>query len=182
MVMLIGREYTQRSNQFLAADKEYRATVRLGQTTDTYDIDGRIESTSSIVPSLPEVEQALLSFQGDCQQIPPMFSAKKIGGKKLCDLARKGIEVERKPISIRLATTLIAYEYPHIELHITCSKGTYIRTVAHDLGKLLGCGAILSALTRTRSGLFTLADCVHEEKIYDPSFDIVSLFRQEARL
>ena len=178
MVMLIGRQFTRLSNQFLFANKEYRATIQLGQTTDTFDIDGQILTRSDYVPALSDVGQALLSFQGDCLQIPPMFSAKKIGGQKLYDLARKGISIERAPAPVRLHTTLVRYEYPCIELHIVCSKGTYIRTLAHDLGQLLHAGAFLSALSRTRSGPFTLSDCIAQENILDPDFDLNPFIRK----
>src|SRR5579871_4622845 len=94
MVMLIGREFTRRSDSFLSCDKAYQATLTLGITTDTYDLDGQIIAKSDVVPSLSQVESALASFQGEIQQIPPMFSAKKLEGKKLYELARKGISVE----------------------------------------------------------------------------------------
>jgi tRNA pseudouridine55 synthase len=169
MVMLIGRAYTRFSNQFLSADKAYRALVHLGETRDTFDVDGKILSSSGRIPTTGDVETALEKFQGDCQQIPPMFSAKKIRGRKLYELARKGKTIERSPISIHLATTLIRYEYPEIELDITCSKGTYIRSLAQDLGEMLQCGAYLKALSRTRSGSFSLADCASQESLSDPS-------------
>jgi tRNA pseudouridine55 synthase len=178
MVMLIGRSFTRLSDQFLSADKEYRAQITLGQTTDTFDIDGQVLSKSGHIPSLADLEQALIAFQGDCVQIPPMFSAKKVGGKKLYDLARKGVTVERAPIKVRLLTKLLGYEYPRIELNVTCSKGTYIRTLAQDLGGALGCGGFLSTLSRTRSGSFTLSDCIDQEKIADPSFDLTPFLRK----
>jgi tRNA pseudouridine55 synthase len=172
MVMLIGREFTLRSNEFMGADKEYLATLQLGITTDTFDNDGTILTRSDKIPTLEELQVALLSFQGDCEQIPPMFSAKKVQGKKLYDLARKGIVIERAPIRVRLSTTLVSYSFPFAELKVSCGKGTYIRTLAHDLGQMLGSGASLSALSRTRSGTFSLADCVDQERLLDPSFDV----------
>ena len=178
MVMLIGRQFTRLSNQFLYADKEYRATIQLGQTTDTFDIDGQVLTQSDHVPSLFDLEQALLSFQGDCLQVPPMFSAKKIAGQKLYDLARKGITVERAPNQVRIHTTLIRYEYPHVELHIVCSKGTYIRTLAYDLGELLGSGAFLHALCRTRSGPYSLSDCIPQEEISNRDFDFLPFIKR----
>jgi tRNA pseudouridine55 synthase len=164
MVMLVGKNFTRQSDQFLCQDKEYRAKALLGVTTDSYDCDGTTTATSSHVPSLTDVEAALTQFQGTIQQIPPMFSAKKVQGKKLYELARSGIEIERAPVEITLQTQLIAYNYPYLELAITCSKGTYIRSIAYDLGKLLGCGAHLVELTRTRSGSFHLSECVELEK------------------
>lgn len=178
MVMLIGREYTRLSNQLLSMDKEYRATIELGKTTDSYDIDGQILSESSYVPSFSEIEAALLSFQGDCFQTPPMFSAKKKDGQKLYHLARQGITVERTPVHVRIHTTLIRYEYPLLELDIFCSKGTYIRSIAHDLGKIVQSGAFLRSLSRTRSGNYHLSDCVPQEKIQDPSFDLTPYLRK----
>jgi tRNA pseudouridine55 synthase len=164
MVLLVGQSYTRLSPLFLNQDKEYLATVRLGISTDTFDRDGKILQENACVPSLSEIQQALQQFQGTILQLPPMFSAKKQGGQKLYELARKGIEVERQKVEITLSTTLLVYEYPHLELKISCSKGTYIRSIADDLGKTLGTGAHLSALTRTRSGPFHLADCLSLEK------------------
>ncbi len=160
MVMLVGREFTKRSNEFLNHDKEYLATVHLGIETDSYDIDGKIVAESTVVPTLAEIENALLKFQGTVLQVPPMFSAKKINGKKLYELARKGKEIEREAKSVTLKTTLISYDYPNLVLNVACSKGTYIRAIAHDLGQMLGTYAHLSALIRTRSGPFELKDCV----------------------
>ena len=167
MVMLVGKNFTRQSNQFLCQDKEYRAKALLGIDTDSYDCDGTVTATSSHIPPLADVELALTHFQGTIQQIPPMFSAKKVQGKRLYELARSGIEIEREPVSVTLHTELIAYNYPHLELKITCSKGTYIRSIAHDLGKLLGCGAHLIELTRTRSGPFHLSECTDLEKYID---------------
>ena len=164
MVMLVGKNFTRQSDQFLCQDKEYRAKALLGVDTDSYDCDGTITATSSHVPSLADVEVALTQFQGTIKQIPPMFSAKKVQGKKLYELARSGVEIEREPVEITLHTELVSYNYPHLEFKVTCSKGTYIRSIAFDLGKLLGCGAHLIELTRTRSGSFHLSECVDLEK------------------
>lgn len=163
MILLVGKTYTRLSPLFLNQDKEYLATVHLGVSTDSYDCDGVITQEDSTIPSLSELKEALTHFQGTVMQTPPMFSAKKQQGKKLYELARKGIEVDRAPVEVTLTTELLAYEYPRVELKVSCSKGTYIRSIAHDLGKLLGTGAHLSALTRTRSGQFHLADCLDFE-------------------
>jgi tRNA pseudouridine55 synthase len=167
MVMLVGQEYTRKSDQFLNSDKQYLATLHLGVITDTYDIEGQVTKTTDKIPTLQEVEKALEQFQGEIFQTPPMFSAKKIQGKKLYELARKGIEVERQPVKVTLQTTLIKYEYPKLELLVNCSKGTYIRSLAFDLGNLLETGAHLSHLTRTKSGPFTLSECIHQSKLID---------------
>lgn len=171
MILLIGKEYTRLSDSFLGMDKEYLATIHLGISTDTYDSEGAILSSSSITPSLEQIETSLLSFQGEILQIPPMYSAKKIQGKKLYDLARNGIEVPREPVKLTVQTKLLDYAYPHLTLLISCSKGTYIRSIAHDLGALLGCGGHLSALVRTRCGPFHLEQCLDGSLLYDvPSF------------
>ncbi len=167
MVMLIGQEYTRKSDQFLNSDKQYFATLHLGVITDTYDIEGQVTKTSDKIPTLQEVEKALEQFQGEIFQTPPMFSAKKIQGQKLYELARKGIEIERAPVKVTLQTTLIRYEYPKLELLVNCSKGTYIRSLAFDLGNLLETGAHLCQLTRTKSGPFLLSECIHQSKLSD---------------
>jgi tRNA pseudouridine55 synthase len=100
-------------------------------------------------------------------QVPPMFSAKKLQGKKLCDLARKGVSVERQPVKVTMTVTLLSYNYPNIELNVACSKGTYIRSIAHDLGHLLATGAHLIQLRRTRSGSFHIDQCLNGAVLFD---------------
>jgi tRNA pseudouridine55 synthase len=178
MVMLIGREFTRRSDSFLTSDKAYRGTLTLGIKTDSYDLDGQITARSDLVPTLQQVELALATFQGEIAQIPPMFSAKKIEGKKLYDLARKGIEIERQPVKVRLKIELVSFTYPHLEIIVDCSKGTYIRTLAHDIGKVLGCGAHLSELIRLRSGSFTIDECIPQALLKNPETDLTPYLRQ----
>lgn len=170
MVMLIGRNYTRLSDTFLCQDKEYRAVLKLGETTDSYDCDGQIMATSDLIPSQEEVIQAIAQFQGEIEQTPPMFSAKKVGGKKLYELARKGQEIERQSVRIQVQIQLISYDYPNITIEVACSKGTYIRSLAHDIGQVLGCGAHLTQLRRTRSGAFSIDRCLNLE---DSSYDQV---------
>jgi len=172
MVVLIGRGYTRLSSELLIQDKEYLATVSLGVTTDTYDCDGKIVASSKKIPSLEEIEEIVAKFQGEIEQVPPMFSAKKVGGKKLYELARKGKTIERTPAKVRLDTKILSYDYPNLSLRVTCSKGTYIRSIAHEMGQLLGCGGHLSKLNRTRSGLFSLDACVDGTSLDQPEFDI----------
>ncbi|PCI94330.1 tRNA pseudouridine(55) synthase TruB [Candidatus Aerophobetes bacterium] len=160
MVMLIGRDFTKLSNQFLNSDKEYLARLKLGFTTDSYDCDGVIVKGSDTVPTEEEVLNVIAKFNGEIMQTPPMYSAKKVGGKKLYELARKGIEIERVPQKVELTTTFIEYEYPYLTFQCACTKGTYIRALANDMGKDLGCGAYIEELTRLRSGNFYLEDCV----------------------
>jgi len=167
MVMLIGKNFTRLSQTYLCQDKEYVCKLYLGITTDSYDCDGKTTATSPLIPTLADIEKALLSFQGTVMQTPPMFSAKKIEGKKLYELARKGIEIERKPALVTLKTTFLDYAYPYLSLNISCSKGTYVRSIAHDLGNLLGCGAHLCQLRRIRSGNFHIKDSINGIHLYD---------------
>ncbi len=160
MVLLVGKEYTRLSDRFLTQDKEYEATLHLGMRTDSYDCDGMVIATSDLIPSFEQIETILSQFQGTIQQTPPMFSAKKIGGKKLYELARKGIEIERPPSLVTVKIQFIDYTYPKLRIHVSCSKGTYIRSLAEDIGLALGCGAHLADLVRTRSGPFCLDHCL----------------------
>lgn len=169
MILLVGRTFTAQSDSFIGQDKEYEALVHLGIETTTFDPEGEITSQSDLIPTLAEVEEALKAFQGTIQQIPPMYSAKKVNGKKLYELARKGIEIERKPVTLTVNTTLLSYSYPELTLRIACSKGTYIRSIASDLGKALGCGAHLKALTRIRCGPYHLQDCLDGRELFQVS-------------
>ncbi len=178
MVMLIGRDYTRRSDEFLCSNKEYRATLQLGIATDTYDIEGQITSRSEKVPTLQEIELALAAFRGEILQIPPMYSAKKVEGKKLYDLARKGITIERQPVKVQVQIQLVRYTYPMLEIEVACSKGTYIRSLAHDIGNTLGCGAHLFELIRTRSGSFQLDQCIPQSHLKNPQFDLSPYLRK----
>lgn len=160
MIMLIGRDFTRRSEDYLGQDKRYRTTLRLGVQSDSHDIDGAVIANSDYLPSMREVEEAVAFFQGEQLQTPPMFSAKKQGGKKLYELARRGIEVERPAVSVKMKLDLIDYSYPYLTLDVTCSKGTYIRVLGKDLGERLGSYAIVEQLCRTASGGITLDKCL----------------------
>jgi tRNA pseudouridine55 synthase len=166
MVCLIGKRYTRLSDKLLSSDKEYLADVYLGVTTDTYDCDGKIVASSKRKPHLESIEKVIGEFQGEIEQIPPMFSAKKIEGKKLYELAREGKSIERSPAKVSVSIELIAYEYPRLQLKVACSKGTYIRSLAHDMGERLGCGAHLCQLKRTRSGSFNLDQCLDGQLLF----------------
>ncbi len=179
MLLLIGKLFTKQSNRFLNQDKEYLATVHLGIVTDTYDIEGQVTAQSSLIPSQTELETALLKFQGTILQTPPMFSAKKVNGKKLYELARKGVTIERQAVTVTLHIELLEYTYPSVKLKVRCSKGTYLRSLAYDLGQEIGCGAHLSALTRTRSGSFTLTDCCDGAKLLDLGYDWKSYLKKD---
>ena len=145
--------------EYLAdADKAYRATLYLGATSETYDAEGTITSTPEApTPTRDAVENALNLFRGAILQIPPMHSAIKVGGQKLYDLARQGLEIERQARAVVITRLdLEVYKPPTVQLFVECAKGTYIRSLAHDLGVALGTGAYLTALIRTRHGPFTL--------------------------
>lgn len=149
------------------ADKAYSAGVTLGATTDTYDREGEIIPTpGATMPSREAVERELQAFRGEIEQVPPMYSALKVGGQKLYDLARRGIEVERVARRVTISRLeLESYNLPHLQLFVECSKGTYIRSLAHDLGAALGTGAYLESLVRTRVGAFTLDHAVTLEDL-----------------
>jgi len=163
MVMLIGRPFTRLSDQFLNAEKEYFGRVHLGVATDTHDCEGNRVLTSAHIPTPDELQSKAAAFQGEIHQTPPMFSAKKIKGVKLYQLARKGKTIERSPVTVHISLKILDYSYPFVDIHVRCSKGTYIRTLAHDLGLKLNCGAHLSSLRRTRSGNFSINDCYQGE-------------------
>lgn len=170
MIMLIGKNYTRLSDKMIGMDKEYIATLQLGSISNTFDTEGPIEKISDIEPSLEELNTVINEFQGKIEQTPPMFSAKKVNGKKLYELARKGITIERKPIHVSVKTEIIEYNYPNVIIKVECSKGTYIRSIAHDIGQKLKIGAYLTALQRTRVGPYHLKDAVDEASLKDENF------------
>lgn len=147
--------------------KCYTADFRLGVTTDTYDVWGKVVEEQTASCSAQEVEEVLSFFRGEIQQIPPMYSAVQINGQRLYEMARKGLTVERKPRKVEITTLrLLSFDSEKQEgtLEIACSKGTYIRSICHDLGEKLGCGCIMTGLIRTRAGLFSLEDCITLEQ------------------
>lgn len=139
--------------------KEYIARFRLGCVTDTQDISGNILEENPVTVSAGEAQKAIASFEGESMQIPPMYSALKIKGKKLYELARQGKEVERpaRPINI-YRLEILEEEHPEYTIRVVCSKGTYIRTLCHDIGQKLGCGAVMVSLKRTGVGEFDIKD------------------------
>lgn len=172
-------EATKFSRFLLEADKSYLAKVKLGETTDTGDSDGqqlsRVELESYDL-SLTRIKSVLTRFLGPIEQIPSMFSAIKHQGRPLYEWARQGIEIERAPRSVTIYhLELKSYELPFIEIEVKCSKGTYIRTLAEDIGKELGCGAHIQALRRTEAGPFSLdqsytleyLQTLYEEKYFE---------------
>lgn len=148
-------------------DKTYRAVLFLGQTTDTQDASGTVLETSD-VSNLNEVQvtEAVQSFVGEYAQIPPMYSALKVGGKKLYELAREGKTVERKARNVMIhSIKILRVELPRVEMEVSCSKGTYIRTLCHDIGEKLGVGGCMESLLRVQVGRFVLADSLRLSEI-----------------
>ena len=159
LVLAIGRA-TKSVKYFIDDDKDYRATILLGTITDTQDTDGKVVETRDYSAITKEnVEGILKEFSGKINQIPPMVSAKKIKGERLYKLHRKGIEVPREPKEIEIYNLKIeGFSLPVVQIFLSCSKGTYVRTLCADMGERLGCGGCMSSLVRVRSGCFSLDD------------------------
>ncbi len=181
LVLLVGRRYTKMAAQFLEHDKVYRATLCLGIETNTYDREGEPKEVSSEPPTEEQLQLALKQFQGETLQTPPMYAAKKLQGKRLYELARAGIEVERAPVLVRMEIELESYHYPHLELMVRCSKGTYIRSLAHDFGRAVGCGAHLAGLVRMASGPFSLEQAISYEQLEQLPAEELPLMREELK-
>ena len=156
LVVFVGR--ATRAVEFAEADsKEYIAGLCLGISTDTQDITGNTLKSSNSLPSKAELEQALSAFKGEISQIPPMYSAIKVGGRKLYELARRGESVERKPRRVTIdKLDIIGENESDYVLDVVCSKGTYIRTLCNDIGDTLGCGGCMSSLRRVKAGAFSI--------------------------
>jgi len=166
LVVLVGKA-TRASQYLMSLDKEYAGTIKLGQVTNTQDAEGEVLETRPVPPlTEAEVRAAAQSFVGDQYQMPPMFSAIKIDGVPLYKMARKGEEVERESRFVRISSFEVTrFASPELDFVVRCSKGTYVRTIAHDLGAKLGCGGHLSALRRTATGKFTVAQCLTLDQI-----------------
>ncbi len=146
--------------------KTYEAVMLLGQVTDTQDTTGKVLESRAVSVDADQVRSCLASFVGAYDQIPPMYSALKVQGKKLYELARAGIEVERKPRPVQIhGIEILRMELPEVTFSVDCSKGTYIRTLCHDAGEKLGCGGCMKSLIRTRSGMFRMEDSLRLDEI-----------------
>jgi tRNA pseudouridine55 synthase len=165
LVMCLGPA-TRLSEYLAGKDKRYLARVRLGQATTTYDAQGEVTETHADLPEQAAVEAALVPFRGRQQQVPPAYSAIKRGGQKAYEMARRGeaVELDARPVEF-YSLELIEWQPPELLLNVHCSAGTYIRSLAHDLGQRLGCGAHLSALRRTASGSFDLSEALSLEDL-----------------
>lgn len=159
LVILLGRG-TKLSEQLMASDKVYAGSIRFGESTSTYDAQGELVASLPVpLLDLDTLNETAVSFVGDLMQTPPMVSAIKVKGVPLYKLARQGIEVEREARLVHVYNfRFSAYTEPVGEFRLACTKGTYVRSIAHDLGQKLGCGAHLAALRRTESGRFSVAD------------------------
>ena len=158
---------TKAADLIMAQDKTYVAGIKLGITSDTHDTQGTITTVCTPDISLDQIKQAADTFVGQIMQTPPMYSAIKIDGKKLYELARKGVEIERpaRQITIHRITVLPGDDTSDAKLSVHCSKGTYIRSLCHDIGQLLGFGAVMSSLERTQNGIFSIKDSVTLEQL-----------------
>ncbi|THB78933.1 MAG: tRNA pseudouridine(55) synthase TruB [Desulfobulbaceae bacterium] len=189
LVICIGRPATKMISQFMDSDKEYLATLRLGAVSTTLDPEGEISPTdTSFAYRSEEIEAVLDRFRGEIKQVPPAYSALKHKGKPLYHYARQGVMIEKEPRTVHIHSLECFYSIDMIDTHnpiltcrVVCSKGTYIRSLAADIGKALGCGAYLSELRRTRSGVFSVDNAVNGRSLYgdyDPkkiSDDIIQL-------
>ena len=162
VLVVLMNKATKLSAKLCCDDKEYICRMTLGLSTDTHDSTGNIiekKQVSGVTET--RIKDVIMSFSGKQKQVPPMVSAKYHNGERLYKLARKGVVVERKPVDIDIKDMdIISIDGDNIDLKITCSKGTYVRTLCHDIGKKLGCGAHMSSLRRVRSGAFHIKDAI----------------------
>jgi tRNA pseudouridine55 synthase len=166
LIIVLGRG-TKLSERLMGDDKVYEGTMKFGEETDSYDCDGEMVSSLPVPPmTLDQLNEEAATFIGDIMQTPPMVSAIKVKGVPLYKLARKGVEVEREPRLIHIYNFRFTdYAEPLGKFRIACTKGTYVRSIAHDLGKKVGCGAHLAALRRSASGKFDVADAMPLEEV-----------------
>ncbi|UDQ97874.1 tRNA pseudouridine(55) synthase TruB [Lentisphaerota bacterium WC36G] len=167
LLVLVLNKFTKKSADLSGEDKTYEATLLIGKESDSLDLDGKITAVNDYSDVTQEsLTEAINSFVGEYEQIPPMVSALKKGGKKLCDLARKGIEVEREARLISINNIDIhSIDIPEAEFTVSCSKGTYIRSLCADIGAKLGCGGLLAKLRRIQSGNFSIEKAVKMDEI-----------------
>jgi tRNA pseudouridine55 synthase len=166
LIIVLGRG-TKLSEKLMSDDKAYEGTVKFGEATDSYDADGELTGSLPVPPmTLDQLNEAAAGYVGDLMQTPPMVSAVKIKGVPLYKLARQGVEVPREPRLIHIYNfRFTTYQEPLGQFRIACTKGTYVRSIAHDLGKKVGCGAHLAALRRSASGKFDVADAMPLEEV-----------------
>lgn len=172
LLILMCGSYTKRADTFLKLDKTYEATMNLGSVSSTADPEGELTLVSNKEPKFSEVEKVLRSFAGEISQTPPIFSAIKVGGVRAYDLARKGKDVKLKPRKVKIYDISdISYEYPKLSFTVSVSSGTYIRSLAVDIGEKLGVGGYLTALRRTSIGDYKITDAHKLSSITEESID-----------
>jgi len=161
LLICTGRA-TKQVSELIKLDKEYWAQIELGKTTDTYDKTGVVLKESNVSGiDANAIQNALENFRGEINQTPPMYSAIKVGGRRLYQMARRGEVIERPPRKVNIyALELLSFDHPFLAISVCCSKGTYIRSLAYDLGEALGCGAYLYALKRTRVGPYKIDEAL----------------------
>ncbi|PLX26846.1 tRNA pseudouridine(55) synthase TruB [Candidatus Parcubacteria bacterium] len=171
LIVAIGREATREIDKFVKQNKVYEAELKLGEVSSTMDPEGEIKKVNDNIPSEDEVETIVKTFKGKQEQIPPMHSAIKINGQKLYNLARKGIEIERKPREIEIFDIeILDYNYPSLKIRTHVSSGTYIRSLVNDIGEKLETGAYCQNLRRTRIGDFDIKDAVNLDDLSGDSW------------
>jgi tRNA pseudouridine55 synthase len=160
LLIIVLERATKLQDRLMSDDKTYEGTLCLGITTDSQDADGQVLAQKPVPPlTEADLEAVIAKFRGDIQQIPPMVSAKKVAGQPLYKLARKGKTIEREPRSVHIYDfRILSVALPRVQIRVTCTKGTYVRTLCHDIGELIGCGGHLAELRRTRSGKFDVQD------------------------
>lgn len=170
LVLAVGRSATKQIQNYMKLHKEYEVEMELGKFSDTYDREGKIQETGVDLSSLSEekIISTMAGFWGKTQQMPPAFSAKKIKGRKAYELARAGKPVELKPVEVEMQGRDIEVDLPFVRFKVTVSSGTYVRSLVHDIGQELGCGALLTQLRRTRVGSFELKDARTIESFAPP--------------
>lgn len=175
LVIVLGKA-TKLSEQLMASDKVYAGRMKLGETTDSYDADGRLVASLPVPPmTLEALNEVAATFTGDLMQTPPMVSAVKVKGVPLYKLARQGTEIEREARLVHIYSfRFTAYEEPFGDFRVACTKGTYIRSIAHELGEKVGCGAHLTALRRLDSGRFGVADALPLDAVLELSVDALA--------
>ena len=169
VLLILTGKATKKSAEFMDLPKWYTGVIELGKRTNTDDVTGEIIEQNDVPElTLSDVESVIQRFIGEIDQIPPMFSAKKVNGKRLYKLARKGVEIERKPHRVNIyELKILQFSNPFLKIEVNCSKGTYIRSLARDIGDAIGCGGFLKSLTRTRVGPYAVEESLKLEKLPD---------------
>lgn len=176
LVLAVGRSATKQVQNYMKLDKDYEVEMELGKVSDTYDLDGVVKETGVDFSGLSEekILEVIDSFWGETEQTPPAFSAKRIKGRRAYELARKGEKVELKAVKVQMQGRDISFYLPLIRLKVEVSSGTYIRSLVHDIGQELGCGAVLTNLRRLRVGDFKIEDAKKVAEVEaNPDLDLL---------